>query len=129
MRPMLLDYLIFGLGSGLGGMVRHLLATDPVLGFAQVGHPVDTMVVNALGSFIAGFTVSLSTRALTSEGRSFLIGLAGGITTYSAFSLETVQYLQNAHLLQAVLYAVASVVAYVLAAAVGFVTADYVEAP
>lgn len=126
---MLFDYVIFGIGSGLGGMIRHLLATDPVLGFAQIGHPVDTMVVNAIGSFLAGFTVSLSVRAITSLGRSFLIGLAGGITTYSAFSLETVQYLQNVHLPQAALYAVASVVIYVLAAAVGFVTADHMERP
>ncbi len=126
---MLFDYLIFGLGSGLGGMIRYLLATDPVLGFAQVGHPVDTMVVNALGSFIAGFTVSLSTRALTPTGRSFLIGLAGGITTYSAFSLESVQMLQHVHLPQAMLYVSASVAVYVLAAAAGFVTADWVERP
>jgi CrcB protein len=126
---MLFDYVIFGIGSGLGGMARHLLASDPVLGFAQIGHPVDTMVVNALGAFIAGFTVSLSTRALTPEGRSFLVGLAGGITTYSAFSLETVQYLQNAHPLQGILYAVASIVIYVLAAAVGFWAADYAESP
>ena len=126
---MLLDYLIFGLGSGLGGMIRYLLATDPVLGFAQVGHPVDTMVVNALGSFIAGFTVSLSVRALTPAGRSFLIGLAGGITTYSAFSLESVQFLQHVHLMSAVLYVSASVVVYVLAAAIGFVAADWVERP
>ena len=124
---MLFDYLIFGIGSGLGGMVRYLLATDPVLGFAQVGHPVDTMVVNAIGSFIAGFTVSLSARALTPAGRSFLIGLAGGITTYSAFSLETVQFLQHVHLMQAALYASASVVTYVAAAAAGFVAADWVE--
>jgi len=124
---MLFDYLIFGIGSGLGGMIRYLLATDPVLGFAQVGHPVDTMVVNALGSFIAGFTVSLSVRALTPTGRSFLIGLAGGITTYSAFSLESVQMLEHVHLLQTVLYVSASVVVYVLAAAAGFVAADWVE--
>ncbi len=126
---MAFDYLIFGIGSGLGGMIRYLLATDPVLGFAQVGHPVDTMVVNALGSFIAGFTVSLSARALTPIGRSFLIGLAGGITTYSAFSLESVQLLEHVHLPQTVLYVSASVVVYVLAAAAGFVAADYVERP
>ena len=124
---MIFDYLIFGLGSGIGGMIRYLLATDPVLGFAQVGHPVDTMVVNALGAFIAGFTVSLSARALTPVGRSFLVGLAGGITTYSAFSLETVQFLQHVHLMKAVFYASASVVVYVAAAAVGFVAADWVE--
>ncbi|MEI7610145.1 MAG: CrcB family protein [Rhodospirillaceae bacterium] len=124
---MLVDYLVFGVGSGLGGMVRYLLATDPVLGFAQVGHPVDTMVVNAIGSFLAGYTVSLSVRALTPTGRSFLIGLAGGITTYSAFSLETVQFLQHVHLIKAALYASASVVTYVAAAAAGFVAADWVE--
>ena len=126
---MLFDYLIFGIGSGLGGMIRYLLATDPVLGFAQAGHPVDTMVVNALGSFIAGFTVSLSVRALTPAGRSFLIGLAGGITTYSAFSLESVQMLEHMHLFQTILYVTASVTMYVLAAAAGFVTADWVERP
>jgi CrcB protein len=126
---MVLEYLIFGIGSGLGGMFRYFLATDPVLGLAHAGLPFDTMVVNVIGSFIAGFTVSLSTRVITPGTYAFMIGFAGGVTTYSAFSLDTVQLLQHAHILGAILYALISVVVYVLSAAVGFVAADYLEAP
>ena len=126
---MLLDYVIFGIGSGLGGIFRYFLATDPVLGFAHTGLPFDTIVVNALGSFVAGCTASFSVRAIAPGTRSFMIGFAGGVTTYSAFSLDTVQLLQHAHILGAVFYALISVVVYVLSAAVGFVAADYLEAP
>ena len=125
---MLLEYLIFGVGSGLGGMFRYFLATDPVLGFVHTGLPYDTMVVNAIGSFVAGCTASFSTRAIAQETRSFLIGFAGGVTTYSAFSLDAVQLVQHAHALGAVAYAGVSVTVYVLAAAAGFVAADYLEA-
>lgn len=127
--PILVEYLIFAVGSGLGGMFRYAVSSDPVFGLAHVGIPLDTVLVNGIGSFVAGFVASLSTRAAGPGARAFLIGFAGGVTTYSAFSLDAVQIIQHGHPLNAALYLLVSVTLYVAAAFAGFVTADYLEAP
>lgn len=119
--------LIFALGSGLGGMFRYAVSSDPVFGLAHAGIPLDTILVNAIGSFVAGFVASLSVRAATEEARAFLIGFAGGVTTYSAFSLDALQLFQAGHAFNGLLYLTLSVSLYVAAAFAGFLTADYVE--
>jgi len=126
---MLAEYLIFAIGSGLGGMFRFAVSSDPVFGYAHTFIPFDTVLVNGIGSFVGGFVASLSLRAETAGARAFLVGFAGGVTTFSAFSLDTVQVIQSGHPLEALLYLIISVTLYVLAAFVGFVAADYVEAP
>jgi len=107
-------------------MFRYALSTDPVLGIVHAGLPLGTMVVNALGSFVGGFAVNLSLRATAPAPRSLMIGFAGGVTTYSAFSLEAVYLLLHGHLLSALVYTVTSVALYILAAAAGFLVLDIV---
>jgi len=126
---MLIEYLVFAIGSGLGGMFRYAVSSDPVFGLAHAGIPLDTVLVNGIGSFVAGFVASLSTRAAGPGARSFLIGFAGGVTTYSAFSLDSVQLIQAGRPLSALIYLAISVTLYVAAAFAGFLAADYLEAP
>jgi CrcB protein len=126
---MIIEYLLFAIGSGLGGMFRYAISLDPLFKQAHGTILLDTVLVNAIGSFIAGFTASLSTRAVIAETRSFMIGFAGGVTTYSAFSLETLHMLHSGHGVNALVFVMFSVTAYVLSAFAGFVAADYVEGP
>ena len=126
---MLIDYLVFAIGSGLGGMFRYGISLDPILRHAHTAIILDTVLANAIGSFVAGFTASLSSWAVAGETRSFLIGFAGGVTTYSAFSLETLHMIHGGHWLNTLVFLTVSVTIYVLSAFAGWLAADYLEPP
>jgi len=92
-------YLWIGLGGALGSMARHW-SNGAVAALAGVGFPWGTLVINILGSFIIGVAAS----TMTADGafpsgdtpRQFvMVGLCGGYTTFSAFSLQTLALLQG----------------------------------
>ncbi|MEN9574941.1 MAG: hypothetical protein RL514_2796 [Verrucomicrobiota bacterium] len=94
-------YLWIGLGSALGGMLRYGLA-EWVTTLAGKAFPWGTLLVNVTGSFlIGGFAAAAqpSTGWWGSEhGRAFLMaGICGGYTTFSAFSLQTLQLVRDDH--------------------------------
>jgi len=118
-------YLWIGLGGALGSMARHW-SNGAVGALAGVGFPWGTLVINVLGSLIIGFaaaTMSNDGRFPTSEGpRLFvMVGLCGGYTTFSAFSLQTLALIQNGQWGAAAGNAGLSVVLCVAAAWVGYV--------
>ncbi len=81
---------LVALGGAAGSVLRYLfskLAAD----WFGAGFPYGTLGVNLLGSFAAGgLYVLLAERALAPEWRALLmVGVLGGFTTFSAFSLET----------------------------------------
>ena len=86
-------YLWVALGSAIGGAGRYWLAT--VVG-AQLGgvFPWGTLAVNILGSFVIGLVAVLTEPSgrlpMSIDARQFImIGICGGFTTFSAFSLQT----------------------------------------
>ncbi len=92
-------YLWIGLGSALGGMLRYGLS-EWVTRLAGKGFPLGTLLANVSGSFLIGVIVSAaqpSTSWWGSEhGRAFLMGgICGGYTTFSAFSLQTLQLMRD----------------------------------
>ncbi|MCA0388717.1 MAG: fluoride efflux transporter CrcB [Bacteroidetes bacterium] len=92
-----MSFLIVALGSALGGVLRYWLS-NVVYNFLPATFPFGTMLVNFAGSFIIGATIfGLSDRGLISQDlRLFLtVGFCGGFTTFSTFSLETVNLLRN----------------------------------
>ncbi len=103
--------LAIGLGGALGAMSRHFLAHR----VAQVvghGFPWGTLVVNILGSFLMGLLVTLLAQryAPSQEVRAFLVvGLLGGFTTFSAFSMETALLIERNTWGLAAFYVAASV--------------------
>lgn len=110
------------LGSALGGVFRYLLGTT-IQRAAGPGFPVGTMVVNLSGSFLLGFLLRYATHppSLQPEVRAFLtVGLCGGYTTFSTFSAETVNLLQDGQWGKALTYALGSVVLALAATAAGF---------
>jgi CrcB protein len=98
-------YLSIGVGSALGGAARYgcgLLAAA----LWPVAFPWMTIVINIIGSFVIGLFATLTGpdgRLLVGTlGRQFvMVGLCGGYTTFSAFSLETYDLLRAGRTLTA----------------------------
>ncbi|MBX9601069.1 MAG: fluoride efflux transporter CrcB [Bryobacteraceae bacterium] len=88
------EYLLVGLGAALGGMARFACANLAVRLFGPA-FPWGTLFVNVSGSLVAGVVagwIAADRRSMESGFRAFLlIGICGGYTTFSSFSLETVQ--------------------------------------
>jgi fluoride exporter len=119
-------------GGALGAGARYLVGVSVVrlLG-AAVGFPWATLCVNIVGSFLMGlFIESLALRGSSSpELRVFIaVGVLGGFTTFSAFSLEFVMLMQRKEELAAGLYVVSSVTLSILALYMGLMMARQVLA-
>ena len=85
------SYLLVAIGSALGGVLRFWLAEwmGGKLGAAHLG----TMFVNVSGSFAIGFLAALG--PMPFQRQLLMIGLLGGYTTFSAFSLQTLELAQE----------------------------------
>jgi CrcB protein len=117
-------------GSALGGVLRYLLS-NVVPRSAPIAFPWSTLLINVAGSFVAGFLARWFVYAtpISTEVRAMLtIGFCGGFTTFSAFSYETVMLFESGDARRGVVYALASVVLSVGAAAVGVAAARTVAA-
>ncbi len=96
-----LKYLIVFLGSGVGGGFRYFVSSAAFKIFPAV-FPFGTLIVNLLGSFMLGiFIYGFGDRELISPNlRLFLgVGFCGGFTTFSTFSLETLNLLKDSQFL------------------------------
>ena len=105
-------YLWIALGSAIGGAARYGVGTA-ALDWLGHGFPWGTLFINVTGSFAIGFFNTLT----EPEGRFFvparwrqffMIGICGGYTTFSAFSLETVELVEHGRALAAASYGCAS---------------------
>lgn len=96
--------LLVGLGSAVGGICRYLLSMT-VHAFLGKSFPYGTLTVNALGSFLIGFLFILLLDRYASfaeELRALLvIGFLGGFTTFSSFSMETINLFENGEIMLA----------------------------
>lgn len=107
------------LGGGLGAACRFLVSTWL---FVPDRFPWATLVINIAGSLAIGVLWGLGQQQAWFEswGRYLLVvGLLGGFTTFSAFSLETVALLDGQRYGQAAAYVFASAVVCVAAAWAG----------
>lgn len=108
-------------GGALGAAARHgaglLLA--PLA--ARTGFPWPVLLMNVLGAFLLGLTLSLVGRGVWPEAArlAFGTGFLGAFTTFSTFSVDTDLLLRRGALTQAVGYALGSVVLGLLAAVAG----------
>lgn len=120
-------YLLIALGSAIGGAARYW-CTQIVAAHMGEAFPWGTLAVNASGSLIIGMLGALSqANALWQPGheaRLFLmVGVLGGFTTFSAFSLQTLNLLREGEWLYAAANVAASMVVCLLAVWVGFAAA------
>ena len=93
MNVMLLLYI--GAGGFFGAISRFLIATNVQKLYGGF-FPFGTLSVNVLGSFIIGFAAMFFAQSVAPEYKAFVItGFLGALTTFSTFSLENVNLLQD----------------------------------
>ncbi|WOJ95925.1 fluoride efflux transporter CrcB [Congregibacter brevis] len=116
-----MQHLVFiALGGACGALARYGLSTHAHK-FWIHPWPMGTLLINFSGSLCIGILfVMLERAALHPDWRSVLmVGFLGAFTTFSTFSLETVELWLQGQPAMAAAYAVASVVCCVSAAALG----------
>ncbi len=89
--------LLVAIGSGIGGVLRLLLATR--LQPSSIHFPAGTLTVNLLGCLLIGALGAWLARSpghpWHADARALLLaGVLGGFTTFSSFALETLTLLQ-----------------------------------
>lgn len=96
----LLPYLWIGIGSSIGGLGR-FSAGALAAAWLGPGFPWGTVFVNVVGSFVIGLFATLTGpdgRLLvgSTARQTVMVGLCGGFTTFSSFSLDTLELLRHA---------------------------------
>jgi CrcB protein len=106
-----------GVGGAIGSVARYLVAIGSAR-FFGTNFPWGTLIINVTGSFLIGTFVGLfATRwDLPQAGRIFLtVGICGGYTTFSTFSLDAWYLIEKGASVSSVVYMIASVVLSVVA--------------
>ncbi len=114
-------------GGGLGSLARFALSGAIAHRFGET-FPWGTFVINVLGSFVIGFFATLT----GPEGRHwvgptgrqfFMTGVLGGFTTFSSFSLQTLNLAREGDWLRAAGNAIGSLTICLVAVALGHIAA------
>ncbi|WP_049920049.1 fluoride efflux transporter FluC [Halobiforma nitratireducens] len=95
---------LVGTGGAIGAVFRHWV----YLRFSSEGFPWPTLLVNVLGSFVFGLAVFAGAGESTIQLLG--IGACGSVTTFSSFSVETVQLYERGDRLRAVANAAGNLV-------------------
>lgn len=106
-------YLLVGIGGALGSMARY--GAGVLVGRVWgASFPLGTMLINIAGSLAMGLFIGYLVRATPAwqaDARLFVaVGLFGGFTTFSSFSLDAISMLERGEIGPAALYVVISVI-------------------
>lgn len=115
--------LIF-FGCGLGGILRFWVSNLSYYLFGR-NFPYGTLIVNVIGSLIMGVLFILLLERLGHVSQYLrsllLIGLLGGFTTFSSFSIEVLNLFEAGKITSAVEYIIFSVVFSIIATWIGII--------
>ena len=117
------SYLIVAVGGALGSVARFWLSGAIAHRFGET-LPAGTLLVNVSGSFVIGLFAALTAPdgrvwASPTARQFFMIGVLGGYTTFSSFSLQTLALVRDGEWIFAMLNAVGSFVLCLLAVWLG----------
>jgi len=96
-----MNFILVSIGAGIGGGFRYLISSYAYR-FLPIYFPFGTLIVNVLGSFLLGILIfSFDEKELLSSNLKLFaaVGFCGGFTTFSTFSLETINLLRNSQFL------------------------------
>jgi len=116
----MIECIIVGAGGFIGAICRYLIGMIPLK--EGCVFPMKTFIINIIGSFIIGViaALALKTNSLNPKIVLFLkVGICGGFTTFSSFALETNDLIKDGKINIAILYAVLSVAAGIIAVFAG----------
>ncbi|MBR6459656.1 MAG: fluoride efflux transporter CrcB [Actinomycetaceae bacterium] len=111
-----MNVLFVGIGGFIGAALRYLISLIPLPN--THGFPLATLVINTLGAFVLGLLIAFEARHPEMDARILLmskVGICGGFTTFSTFSLEAQNLLATGKTAMAISYMVASLVLTILA--------------
>ncbi|MCK7484434.1 MAG: fluoride efflux transporter CrcB [Bacillus subtilis] len=99
----MLSFLAIFIGGGIGAILRYFVS---VLSNKYIGidFPYGTLIVNIVGCFFLGLVIALSLSKIANINQNLLLflttGIAGGFTTFSAFSYESLTLLEKGEFLK-----------------------------
>lgn len=112
----MLSCLVVGLGGFIGAVLRYLISLIPIKN--PDSFPIHTFIINIIGAFAIGCIAFAASKNENIDPKLLLflkVGICGGFTTFSTFSLETAELIKGGSVLMAIVYLVASVVLGILA--------------
>lgn len=126
-----MTYLSIALGGELGSVARFWASGVVARQFGET-FPWGTLIVNVAGSLAIGFFAALTApdgRWLVTPGarQFFMIGICGGYTTFSSFSLQTLELVRDGEWLYAGLNVLGSVILCLAAVWVGYALAAMIN--
>lgn len=110
------------LGGGIGSVIRYLISYF-FNKYQTTFFPWPTFIANSLGCFLIGlfFAYTLKNNVQSETLKLLLItGFCGGFTTFSTFSLENLQLIQNQNYTLAISYTISSLLIGTIAVFLGF---------
>jgi protein CrcB len=127
----MLTYLYIAMGGAIGSVLRALTA-NAFVRMAGPHFPWGTIFINVTGSFIIGFFGALTTSdgrfTAHPDARAFvMIGICGGFTTFSSFSLQTLDLARDGKFTEAFANIALSVVLCLLAVTAGYASAEVIN--
>jgi fluoride exporter len=126
----MLTYFWLAVGGALGTIMRYWL--NGVVSNYFPTFPMGTLVINVTGSFLIAFFGTLTDpngrwQVAPTARMFFMTGICGGYTTFSSFSLQTLNLARDGEWLYAGLNVLMSVALCLIAAWLGFVAAAFLN--
>tara|TARA_B100000579_G_C22253437_1_gene585976 strand:- start:149 stop:517 length:369 start_codon:yes stop_codon:yes gene_type:complete len=117
----LINFFLIASGGALGAITRYIVYYYSIFFFPNF--PIGTFLVNFTGSFIIGFLAGYLDNQLYNDNfiRFFIIiGFLGSFTTFSMFSLEVIELINNKKIFNALIYVILSFLLCIFGAFFGF---------
>ncbi len=113
-----MDFLYVGLGGALGAISRYAISLIP----EKTQFPILTLITNIIGAIIIGFIVGVASNRKDISPNTILFwktGVCGGFTTFSTFSLEALNLIENKSYYYGGLYIILSLICCILGVYLG----------